>query len=296
MLINGFSQDTLWTDDEQERLRMRLLSLLADQTHRFNGWDNTSVTEEQAHELFESALFTLSVVIAQGRAGKRAILSGDLHEVLKAGQSILRRGAAGARLEWMMLCSSPPGHVTAFYEDTVAAIGEFLDRYDVEFAAHRYPAGIDHPLLCPVPERLLGVLYVREYMRRLRAENDLVKRFDPGAVRALYECSVPGWREAPFSLADPVLTNAIGRAMLGEDPRPLSVTLPMREELTRRLTASSAEETHSLVLSAAAEMCAQLGLQADAAYWQQAALALAPRLKQAAAQGDLSLMFFSVTA
>jgi hypothetical protein len=77
------------------------------------------------------------------------------------------------------------------------------------------PCDIDYQLCRPVPEDLLGVEYVNEYLRRVVLENDFLRRFPKEPVIKLLENYCPDYRGLLINLYEPVATNALGSRSSG---------------------------------------------------------------------------------
>ncbi|MEZ4628058.1 MAG: DUF6179 domain-containing protein [Eubacteriales bacterium] len=82
--------------------------------------------------------------------------------------------------------TSPPLTNTA-YCDTMTALPAFFAGYDADFFAQEIPCSFDYPLCQPVSDALLGAEYIKDFLRRLLAENTLLRAFAPETLLALYE-------------------------------------------------------------------------------------------------------------
>ena len=85
---------------------------------------------------------------------------------------------------WREVVATMPPIPSIALHDTIAAIGDFPRSYDFRSMAHEIPVMFDYPLCHPVPETLLGVDYINEYLRRLLIEADFLDRFDARGVQA----------------------------------------------------------------------------------------------------------------
>ena len=270
----------------QEELLGKLWVLLRRQAALYCGPDSTSLPEELLRELLESMLYTLTLGGGPGpeEEGEAA---------LARGREKLEAALRDARTCWEALRREPPGAESVFYRETLTGLRQFFARYDLRFFAHQIPCAIDYPPLRPVPESLRGACWVEEYLRRLTWERRFLGRFDPADLARLYRRTLPDWREMCFSLCQPPLTNALGLALLGRDPRGLDVSPAGRRALCALLEGTGREGLAALLERAARRIWAGEE-DGAAAYFALAARDLAPRLEAAAARGDLSCVFLTL--
>lgn len=270
---------------EQERALAALWDLLRHQAALWSGGD-TSLTEERARGLLSSLLYTLQTAAEDGGVPLETLLRGDLSAALDRGRAALGERIGAAKADWEALRRARPPVPNAYYRDTLAELGRFFGRYDRYYAAHEVPCAIDYPLLRPVPEEEQGVTFAADYLRRLGWESAFLAGFDRGTLRRLYDREMPDWADVPFSFCDLPLTNALGRALLGLDPRPLDVSAAERRALSRLLADRGEGELRAMLGERGAALC-----PAAPAYFRAAAEGLAPRLAAAMERGDLSRIF-----
>ncbi len=272
---------------EQERALAALWDLLRHQAALWSGGD-TSLTEERARSLLSSLLYTLQTAAEDGGVSLEALLRGDLTAALERGRAALGERLEAARAQWEALRRWRPPVPNVYYRDTLAELGRFFGRYDRYYAAHEVPCAIDYPLLRPVPEEEQGVTFAADYLRRLGWERAFLAGFDRGTLRRLYDREVPDWADVLFNFCDLPLTNALGRALLGLDPKSLNLTAAERRDLTRLLAGRDEGELRSLLGDCGAALSPEGGA---AAYFRAAAESAAPRLAAALERGDLSRIF-----
>lgn len=276
---------------EERQAGALLLTLLRRQIALWTAGGGTSVPEETAQALLSSLRWQLRLEDGAPPARWRAFLA-DPEAAFAAGLRRAARARAAAETLWRAACLETPAD-SACLRDTLRAVGAWLRSYDARFLADRVPEGIDYPLCVPVAARLAGPDYVRAWLLRLRAENALLRAFPPAAVRALLDRAVPLWRTMPLNMAEPVAVNALGRALLGLEPRPLALGEPERAALRELLAARAPAERRRLLAGGTARLCASLGLPPGR--WRAPLCGLAPRLDAALAAGDLAGIFIDFT-
>ena len=272
---------------EEEQVLAALWELLRHQAALWSGGD-TSLTEERTRSLLSSLLYTLQAAAEDENIPLESLLPGDLPAALERGRVVLGERTDGAKARWEALRRVRPPIQNVYYRDTLTELGRFFQRYDRYYAAHEIPCAIDYPLLRPVPEGEQGVDYVAEYLRRLQWESAFLAGFGRGTLRQLYDREVPGWDDVPFNFCGLPLANALGRALLGLDPRPLNVSAAERRALVRLLADRGEGELRALLGERGEALC-----PAAPAYFRAAAEGLAPRLAAAQERGDLSRIFIT---
>lgn len=280
------------SDAERALLRERLWALLSRQVARATQGDSTSLPVERAEELFASLCHTLRLWLDENGLPPQALLRGDADEALRGGWALLERQAALARDEYAEAVAAAPPYANRALRDTLRGIAPFFRRYDVRLAAHQLPAEIDYPLCRPVPETMLGVAYLREYLRRLRIESALLSRFAPARVEALLAAYYADPEGLLVNLCEPVAACAVGLTLCGGDALALRFSATQRARLADCLAGQTPAALAERLRAAAEQVAARLRLPApDARYLAELAVALAPRIPPALAAGSLHGVF-----
>ena len=282
----------LLTQAENDDLRTELLALLRMQAVAYTQGDSDSLPAEVMLELLASLLYTLGVDPAQSQT-LAPLYGRDLRPLYEAGCRTLLRKTDQARALIQALCRETPPLDCMSLNDTVRSILASLDRYDARFFAHHVPGEIDYQLIQPVPESVQGIDYILLYLSRLRAEMRFLSRFPQHRLLALLDGTNPGWREEIVSLCLPVGANALGLALLGEDPRRLHIRDGQRQTLLLQLAPLHPLETGHRLTRAGNAVLDALDLREpqDRALLQAFARVLAPRVRSAADAGELRHVF-----
>lgn len=237
----------------------RFIRLLERQTAVYTMGDSTSVPAHVAADLVRSVCFVLGIDPGDSEVPER-LLGIDLEAEFRRNIATIERKVRLSATLWRDAVAAMPPIPNTALQDTLAAIGDFPGQYDHRSMAHDIPVIFDYPLCHPVPEELLGVDYINEYLRCLLVEFDFLGRFEPDACVRVLERSSPDYVDLLLNLYEPVATNAIGRALVGEDPGLLLMTEPGRAGAIRLLTSlDEAGRSHELHAAASAA-CAVLGV------------------------------------
>ena len=126
----------------------------------------------------------------------------------------IKHKAEQARALWGQVHASVPRPTSRSMLDTLKSIGRSFDLYDPVLSAHVVPCDIDYQLALPVPDSLLGIDYVHEYLRRLSIENSLLVCIEPEALTSLLDSWMPDWRDLVANLYEPVAYALLKSALM----------------------------------------------------------------------------------
>lgn len=263
-----------------------LFALLEAVALRYTRGESSSMPKELAEELLRSICYTLGPSLAAHTAG-------PLLPLYEHGVAHTEEKLRACRRRYQIARLSLPKVRSISCRETLSSIGAFFTRYDPRFFAHEIPCDIDYQLCTPVPETLLGVDYVAEYLSRLCIENDFLRLFPPERLDALLARACTDYRFRINNLYAPVAANALGCALAGLDVRGLSLPEKARLRIEAEFAPNSVQETHTALRRAADIVCAALGMGSPAAqsYLLAAADTMVPRLRAALAGDGLAGIF-----
>lgn len=282
------------TEEEQQVLLGRLYELLIKQVNKYNGLDSTSMAIEKVQDILESLCYTLEVVVKNG-ISKDEILKGDINEIIKTGQSILKEKKKLVKVEWKLLCESIPHIQNVYFLTTAKNLAAFFEQYNLYYDAHDIPCSIDYWPICPMPDNLKGISYIEEYISRIQIENDFLNCFNLHILDLLYEKYMPGYKELLFNLCEPVLTNTIGLSLLKKDIRQLHISAADRSKLFEILVGKDEVEIKKMIDNEIMDVCRKIGMtQAyELSYFKQAVSGMYLRIYEAIKSGDVSHVFIA---
>ena len=270
----------------------RFLRLLERRTAIYTIGDSSSVPKHVAIDLLRSVCFVLGIDPDDPKVPDR-LLSADLEAEYRRSLAQVGRKVELAEKLWREACVSMPMIPNIALRDTLAEIGEFPKKYDYQSMAHEVTCSIDYPLCHPVPAELPGVDYINEYLRRLLLEADFLNRFDLEACVRVLKSSCVDHLGLLINLYEPVATNAIGLAVIGEDPARLNVSDEDRVQIERRLSPLGQSQRERVMREAAVTVCVSAGvLDADSQeYLSDLVPDLMPRTELGLSRGDLRGVF-----
>jgi len=278
-----FSVTEAWSEADSQTLQQRMWQLLERLIRQKTQGDSTSLRYEDAAELMESAMFTLQTHLTENNLPQSLLLTADMNALFRAAQSTLLQMVEASRALYGSALQAVETLGSRSLRDTLTGIGGFFSMYDARLYAHRIPADIDYQLCHPIPDSVAGVCYIREYLRRLLIENEMVTRFDRARAIALLRRVNPLYGELLVNLYEPIAADVVGLSLLGGGETLLEVLPAQATAIYERLNRLSPTVARAELRTAAAEGCARLGIAAPESlqYLGLTAEALYPRIMAA---------------
>ena len=254
-----------------------LYSLLSAQCKSFTGGQSSSLSVETVEALLSSICFSLSCFA--NKYGQNALLEIPPEKALEGARDILKKRIQLCKTLYLTLLRLPFQPDNVSYRDTVNGMENFFKKYDYYFFADQIPCDIDYQLCLPVSENLWGVEYLTEYIKRLICEGRFCGAFQRYEITALLANFGSRNHELLINVFTPVLSNALGRVLLGHDISTLEVTPDGIEKLFSMFAGLKYEEALPIVDKASKLLCSRVGFSGyNAEYVTESARTLIPRI------------------
>lgn len=254
-----------------------LCSLLSAQCKSFTGGQSSSLSVETVEALLSSICFSLSCFA--NKYGQNALLEIPLEKALEGARDILKKRIQLCKTLYLTLLRLPFQPDNVSYRDTVNGMENFFKKYDYYFFADQIPCDIDYQLCLPVSENLWGVEFLTEYIKRLICEGRFCGAFQRYEITALLANFGSRNDELLINVFTPVLSNALGRVLLGNDISTLEVTPDGIEKLFSMFAGLKYEEALPIVDKASKLLCSRVGFSGyNAEYVTESARTLIPRI------------------
>lgn len=254
-----------------------LYSLLSAQCKSFTGGQSSSLSVETVEALLSSICFSLSCFA--NKYGQNALLEIPLEKALEGARDILKKRIQLCKTLYLTLLRLPFQPDNVSYRDTVNGMENFFKKYDYYFFADQIPCDIDYQLCLPVSENLWGVEFLTEYIKRLICEGRFCGAFQRYEITALLANFGSRNDELLINVFTPVLSNALGRVLLGHDISTLEVTPDGIEKLFSMFAGLKYEEALPIVDKASKLLCSRVGFTGyNAEYVTESARTLIPRI------------------
>ena len=181
----------------------------------------------------------------------------------------IKHKAEQTRALWSQVRASVPRPTSRSMLDTLKSIGRSFELYDPVLSAHVVPCDIDYQLALPVPDSLLGIDYVHEYLRRLSIENSLLVRIEPEALTSLLDSWMPDWRDLVANLYEPVAYALLKSTLMANAAEAVCPDSSSRQEGIDSAASVSnvrpnARFNRASILQAVADVADRLALDVDA--------------------------------
>lgn len=254
-----------------------LYSLLSAQCKSFTGGQSSSLSVETVEVLLSSICFSLSCFA--NKYGQNALLEIPPEKALEGARDILKKRIQLCKTLYLTLLRLPFQPDNVSYRDTVNGMENFFKKYDYYFFADQIPCDIDYQLCLPVSENLWGVEFLTEYIKRLICEGRFCGAFQRYEITALLANFGSRNDELLINVFTPVLSNALGRVLLGNDISTLEVTPDGIEKLFSMFAGLKYEEALPIVDKASKLLCSRVGFSGyNAEYVTESARTLIPRI------------------
>ena len=254
-----------------------LYSLLSAQCKSFTGGQSSSLSVETVEALLSSICFSLSCFA--NKYGQNALLKIPPEKALEGARDILKKRIQLCKTLYLTLLRLPFQPDNVSYRNTVNGMENFFKKYDYYFFADQVPCDIDYQLCLPVNENLWGVEFLTEYIKRLICEGRFCGAFQRYEITVLLANFGSRNDELLINVFTPVLSNALGRALLGNDISTLEVTPDGIEKLFSMFAGLKYEEALPIVDKASKLLCSRVGFSGyNAEYVNESARTLIPRI------------------
>ena len=254
-----------------------LYSLLSAQCKSFTGGQSSSLSAETVEALLSSICFSLSCFA--NKYGQNALVEIPLEKALEGARDILKKRIQLCKTLYLTLLRLPFQPDNVSYRDTVNGMENFFKKYDYYFFADQVPCDIDYQLCLQVNENLWGVEFLTEYIKRLICEGRFCGAFQRYEITALLANFGSRNDELLINVFTPVLSNALGRVLLGNDISTLEVTPDGIEKLFSMFAGLKYEEALPIVDKASKLLCSRVGFSGyNAEYVTESARTLIPRI------------------
>jgi hypothetical protein len=269
-----------------------ILRLLERRTAVYTMGDSTSVPMGVAAEILRSICFVLGID-PEERMVPKYLLRVDLEQEFQRRLADLARKVEAAEQRWRDVCVVMPSIPSIALQGTLLGIRDFFRHYDYRSMAHDTPCNIDYPLCHPVETSLLGIDYITEYLQRLMIEVRFLRLFEIAACERVLASASPDYLGLLVNLYEPVAINAIGLALIGEEPARLVIGDAERHGIAARLGPLGEAGRERSLRGAATTACDALGVsdEDEREYLGALVSELLPRIEVGLVHGSLAGVF-----
>lgn len=216
----------LLSDTQIEQIQLQLVELMGKEVERYTNDESSSIPIEKAQDILQSITYCMGCYLKSlpDMNQKLELLRHEpIIKLFYQGMekvSVIYKQAKDLLLEIqknMYLINN------IAYQDTIReGIPQFFREYQIEFGAHDLPSCIDYPLQKTITD-LLGVELMYEYLNRFAKEQSFLLHFTAEQINELLAAFDQDAEHMLINIYELVLTNAIGRQLLGYDGKELNL-------------------------------------------------------------------------
>lgn len=197
------------TDEWMHKLLSKLFS-------EYTEGKSSSVTEEEAKDIFASTVFVLGLDEENYIEKLNEYAKHDPFKLYLSRSTRLENYADMCKHILHKLTLDLAKIENIALKSTLRDIKTYLANYDSKFAPLMLPSGISYPLAIAVPDDKKGIYFAFEYLSRLTIENIVVKALDENNVINVLEKKIDGWRYSTFNIFEVAVANALILTVLRE--------------------------------------------------------------------------------
>lgn len=274
-LFSEACRNHLLENSRVEKIRYELAELLAKETDRFTGGESSSILIEEAQHLLQAICYTISIYLKSKTDvnSQIEILKSEKISVLfYRGLDVISADIIAAESTIKQIQSESLKTDNLAYQDTIwEGVPEFFHDYEPEYASCDSPGTIDYPL-CNEVKGGMGIEYLKEYLERLKLENNFCRRFQEKQIELLLQGYHKDYKDLLINLYELLLTNVLGCMLLDKDIFQLNITKEEREWLQSKLSKVTSEKLDYMMKQAFDDICRKLELKSDQIEYGRVAL------------------------
>lgn len=272
----------------------QLFALLKRQSGLYTCGDSTSIPKQTAEKLLSSILYVLNIDFNDENSFLK-YSNKNLFEEYSKKIRLIKHKINYAKLMWKQSAQGiTPIHNISLYE-TIKNIGGCFSKYDYNFFADVIDCDIDYQLCFSVPEKFKGIDYIIKYLERIIIENELLSKFSTFSEISILEKYCDDYKGLLINLYEPVVTNAAGLALIGDNVQKLVITKEEGRRIFETLCVMPHDKIKQLLCRADKNLCGWLSISKSnsAEYLENCVLSLEPRISAAVKHGCLDGIFLT---
>lgn len=302
-LLDEACQSKHISEADLQNFQVQIMDVLKDMIIRYTSGESSSVPVETAQNLLMSALFCMDVFCMSFPTPEHCLSelqTISMKVVYEKGLALVRSMVDETKQLFKGIRSSKISTPLVAYNSTINySIPYFFTHYDATFNAHETTADIDYPLAYDDMDAR-GILYIKQYLEKLKIENQFCKLFAENNIDKLLENYGKIYRidypEFLLNIFEIVLTNSVFSVMLGKDARNLAIFESQLKLLNRKLSQLDIMEIPSALKTAMDILIDELGITSPQmrAYIHQCENGFVPRLMNSLKQDSLKQLIIPV--
>ncbi|MEJ8544998.1 DUF6179 domain-containing protein [Brevibacillus borstelensis] len=247
----------IFNNQEIYSIQNQILVILQDLIKRYTQGESSSVTTETAEGIMTSVLYALDAYLLNVEHHDKAIAylkTVDMAKLYEKGLERVSQTFEEAKLLYQEIKQHKLDVPVDAYNLTIEeSLPVFMKKYGIIFDAHNTMASIDYPLAID-DMRLQGVFYMKQYMERLKLENEFCFKFKNEDLLNLLKnfgrmCRFD-YRIELFNIFMLVLNHSLFSILSGGDTDQVRISAYQFERLERMFTHSDASGIGTMIRKA----------------------------------------------
>ncbi|HOJ49078.1 MAG TPA: DUF6179 domain-containing protein [Bacillota bacterium] len=265
-LLAEAQRNGLISSKDIDKIEFDCFMLLGERTNRYTNGESSSVPVETAQGISNSILYTLGVALKSYPTpddALNALLEAGVGPLYVKGRRLIDKKIQAAKRLYASMLKNMVVVDNLTYKSTLRdGIRGFFKIYDPEFSAQEICITADYPTFLPIND-LAGIEYMHRYIKSLYYENKFCKLFPDSDIENLLYGYSEEYKHLVINIFGLVLTNALGRVMLGKNPLGLSISKDEAAHLEERLSRLTKEQIGEAVHQAFAGLCESLNIESE---------------------------------
>ncbi|WP_058304171.1 DUF6179 domain-containing protein [Gorillibacterium timonense] len=294
-LLNEGLQAGLLTSPEMARIQHAFMQILQEQIGKFTRGESTSVSTETVESILSSIMYATDAYLFSLVTPEKAILylkTIDVRHIYERGVKKVSQCFEEAKQLYKEIKRTKLEVPVDAYNLTIdESLPIFLRKYGIVFDAHNTMASIDYPLAID-DMQLQGVFYMKQYLERLKLENDFCARFDRQELLELLtlygrECRF-NYRIELFNIFELVFHQAIFSIGSGGAADTITISESQYNRLEQKFISLPIPQIRSFLSAAADKLQQELSVHSQMKEYMEASLEpLVQRVENAAKHNSL---------
>jgi hypothetical protein len=265
-LLDEAQKNGLVSNNDIEKLQYDCFNLLGEKIDRFTNSESSSVPVETAECISKSLLYTIGIALKSYPTpddAVNALLNTEVGQLYFKGRRIIdKKIQAAKRLYLSMLKSMIATHNYTYKATLQGGIKGFFKLYRPDYSAQEIHITADYPPFCPIND-LAGIEFIHKYIKALYYENLFCRMFSDDDIENLLLGYSHDYKEQVFNIFGLVLTNALGRVLLGKNPLGLDIRKEEADDLEECFSRLTKEQLEEKVCAAYSELCEKLEVESE---------------------------------
>lgn len=286
------------TSKKAYQIQGEIMQVLQQLIRKYTQGKSTSVTSETAEDIMVSLIYAMDVYVLHFNNPEEAIVHlnfESIKDIHAKGVELLRQYYEDAKQLYQEMKKIRLAVPVDAYNMTIdESLPVFMKQYNIIFGAQNTMASIDYPLAID-DMRLQGVIYIKQYLERLRIETKFCQFFSHQDL--MYVLTNFGkiyhfnYHVELFNIFELMVNNAVFSLLAGKKASQVRISETQYKQLNRMLIACCADQRSKLIHESIDQL--QKELQTDQALTHYIDLyrnELVQRVNNAAKIGSFEIM------